>query len=337
MRPILSICIPTYNRAEYLKATLASIVDQANENIEIVVSDNASNDETLEVVEYFRKRHSALVYFRHPENIGADKNYLKVIEIATGEYCWLFGSDDLMLPGAIATIMTEITSGLDVYLCGLTLGTREMKPIANHHVLRQGKVCEFNLSCEVERLEYFARAMTTTAFFSFIGSIIVNREKWNYAALDEKFIGTLWVHVAKCFGILPLGFRLKFIDKPLLLKRGDNDSFMDKGLVHRIGISVNGYLMIGRHFFGEGSPELLHIKRTLRYEWPLIVYVALCDELRSHESDSRRHLDNMFLECFDGNDLRGFVARWTYQSGTGRRLYRLSHHFTQQIKGWVRG
>ena len=331
--PRLSICIPTFNRAEFLSATLASIGGQAESDLEIVISDNASTDDTGEVVESFAKAFPRLVYFRHSSNVGADRNYLKAVDLASGEYCWLFGSDDVMLPGAIKTVTMELSSAQDIYLCGLMLCTRDLEPIAEHHILRYGKKLEFDLSDPVERLDYFRRALTTTAFFSFLGSVIVNRRKWNTAGLDEQFVGTLWIHVTKCLRMLPLGLRLKFIAEPLLLKRGDNDSFMDQGLVERIGISVLGYLAIGTHYFGADSPELAHIKRTLRYEWPLKVYVTLRDQLDLEDDKSRRRLDEIFQTCFDGNDIGSMVARGTYRSGVCRQLYRAAHH----LKGWSIG
>jgi glycosyltransferase involved in cell wall biosynthesis len=105
MTVALSICIPTYNRAGFLAQALASILDQAPEHIEVVITDNASTDETPRIVEEFRSRHPRLVYHRWPENMGMDLNFFKAIEVASGEYCWWLGSDDILEPGAIATVL----------------------------------------------------------------------------------------------------------------------------------------------------------------------------------------------------------------------------------------
>ncbi len=337
MSPTLSVCIPTYNRGKLLKETLESIVAQANDSVEIVISDNASSDCTLEVVESFRGRIENLVYYRHPTNVGADLNYLKVAELASGEYIWLFGSDDTLLPGAIEKVFSELANSFDLYLGGLTLCNREMHPISRHHIINVKGQCEFDLSADEDRHDYFRRAMTTTAIFSFLGSIIVLREKWERSKLDPTFIGTLWTHAAKCFGILPHGLRLKVIDQSLLLKRGDNDSFMDQGLVHRIGVSVNGYLMIGRVFFGDESLEQREIKRVLRYEWPLLVYVSLYDRLPNTDKFAKTKLDELFDLCFDTGDLQGHLSRWTYKHSIGRILYRNFHPVAKRLTDWTRG
>ena len=98
-KPLLSICIPTYNRAHYLKECLDSIVAQfgdqeVRDNVEVVVSDNASPDNTCEVVEEYCRKFNNIKYFRNNENLGVDRNVINVVERANGEYCWYMGDDD---------------------------------------------------------------------------------------------------------------------------------------------------------------------------------------------------------------------------------------------------
>jgi len=85
-KPLLSICIPTYNRAEYLDKSLASIVRQNEFNselVEIVISDNASIDNTEEIVEKYKKQYNNIYYSKNNENIK-DKNFPIVIGNAHG-------------------------------------------------------------------------------------------------------------------------------------------------------------------------------------------------------------------------------------------------------------
>ena len=100
-KPLLSICIPTYNRADYLKKCLGSIVAQFNDpevcdNIEIAVSDNASPDNTREVVEEYQKNFRNIKYSRNNENLGVDRNVINVVEMASGVYGWYMGDDDVV-------------------------------------------------------------------------------------------------------------------------------------------------------------------------------------------------------------------------------------------------
>ncbi|MEI6774123.1 MAG: glycosyltransferase family 2 protein [bacterium] len=71
-KPLLSICIPTYNRQEYLKQCLDSIVNQKGfdtEKIEIVISDNASPDKTNLLVKEYQKKYKNITYSRNDQNI----------------------------------------------------------------------------------------------------------------------------------------------------------------------------------------------------------------------------------------------------------------------------
>jgi abequosyltransferase len=341
MMPRLSFCIPTHNRARFLEATLRSIVEQASNEVEIVISDNASTDETQTVVDSFRKSHPAIVYFRHEQNVGADRNYLKAVELASGDYCWLFGSDDILKPTALARILGELDSGFDLYLCGLTLCTRDMEPICDHRLLRLKSDATFDLSDSTERRRYFELAVSTTALFSFLGSLIIRKSRWDSVQIDEgKFIGTLWSHAAKVFGMIPGGLRLKYLHQSYLYKRGDNDSFLDSGIAHRIGISVYGYNLIGDSFFGRDSLEAFHIRRVLKLEWPLTAFIAVKKQV-GDDSRERQRLQEVFHACFSSPDLSGRLSGLVFRSSLlsmcYERLKQVDHFARRQLKKWAYG
>lgn len=100
----LSICIPTYNRVRYLKELLPAILDQADvECVEVVVSDNASTDDTAD---YLRSlSNQRLRWWTNETNIGGDRNFLKCVAEARGEYVWLFGDDDIMPAGVVGMVL----------------------------------------------------------------------------------------------------------------------------------------------------------------------------------------------------------------------------------------
>lgn len=107
--PLLSICIPTRNRAEALRRTLASICAQevfdATGAVEVVVSDNASDDATAEVVREFIQRHGDKVrYFRNAQNIH-DRNF--EVALARGRGALLKLNNDTLehLPGSLRTLL----------------------------------------------------------------------------------------------------------------------------------------------------------------------------------------------------------------------------------------
>ncbi|MBR7633453.1 glycosyltransferase family 2 protein [Janthinobacterium lividum] len=94
----LSICIPTYNRSGYLKRFLEKLYSEIEKfslqkQVEVIVSDNSSVDDTPTIVQAFINK--GLIYSRNENNIGPDANFLKLFEMSTGEYIWLPGDDDL--------------------------------------------------------------------------------------------------------------------------------------------------------------------------------------------------------------------------------------------------
>ena len=96
--PLLSICIPTFNRSlqvESLVRSLQKCINTLGGDIEILVSDNCSTDNTEEVVRNLSQDLNFL-YFRHEYNMGATKNYLFLMRHAKGVYLWLLGDDDII-------------------------------------------------------------------------------------------------------------------------------------------------------------------------------------------------------------------------------------------------
>jgi len=102
--PLLSLCIPTWARRSLLKDLLDTVDRQNLDDVEIVLSDNHSVDGTRELFASYAKRWPRTVYQEHPENAGFDWNIYRAAALATGEYCWLMGDDDLLLPGAFARL-----------------------------------------------------------------------------------------------------------------------------------------------------------------------------------------------------------------------------------------
>lgn len=90
---LVSLCIPTYNRSEVLDICIQSIVNQKCfiENVEIVISDNASTDSTKEVVEkYILKYPNNIIYHRNEVNIGMEENFISALNLANGKLLRLF-------------------------------------------------------------------------------------------------------------------------------------------------------------------------------------------------------------------------------------------------------
>ncbi|MBF0327725.1 MAG: glycosyltransferase family 2 protein [Nitrospirae bacterium] len=277
----LSICIPVYNFGAFIGETLASIIPQATEEVEIVIVDGASTDNTAEVITSVQRTFPRLRYHRLEKKGGIDRDMAKSVELAQGEYCWLFGGDDIMIPGAIADILRQVQEGHDIYLCESILCRSDMTPIGKHNLLAADDGQVFDLGDHAVRVDYFSRARNTAAFFSFCSSLIFKKARWAAVLTDDKFVGSHWDHVARFFRIIPHGLRVKYLSVPHLSKRGDNDSFINQGIVNRYRITIEGFDRLSRAFFDSGSNEDFHIRRTMKAEHNLKAFLdakLLCNE-----------------------------------------------------------
>lgn len=122
-RKLLSLCVPTYNRAACLRRLLDNLVPQILEleqRAEICISDNASSDGTRDVVGDFQRRYPGLVRYRaNPENLGFDKNVFAVVTMAEGEFVWTFSDDDLIAPHGVRQVVRVINEAKDRQMGGL--------------------------------------------------------------------------------------------------------------------------------------------------------------------------------------------------------------------------
>ena len=97
---LLSICIPTFNRASSLDNCLNSILISSHDlnfNFEICVSDNFSECDNESIINIYKKKLN-INYNKNSKNLGHGKNLLKAVSMAKGDYVWTLGDDDLLLP-----------------------------------------------------------------------------------------------------------------------------------------------------------------------------------------------------------------------------------------------
>ena len=135
--PLLSICIPTFNRAALLELMLASLYRQISHlkgRVEMVVSDNASSDNTWQIVlAYKDKPYVRIVKLEDPSTVLG--NFASVIEAASGEYVWIVGDDDWILPGGVNHVVAAIAGNpkIDYVFANYFCDTIERRD----HLIRQ--------------------------------------------------------------------------------------------------------------------------------------------------------------------------------------------------------
>lgn len=261
----IAFCIPTYNFAEFLPATLDSIISQADDNIEIVLVDGGSTDATDEVVQLYQRQFPRITYFKRAKNCGVDRDIAKTIELAKSDYCWLFSADDILMPNAIKTMHTLTQTGdWNVLVTNFLICDSKLKPVARHEIFSSNKDLLFDWSDPDQRQEHFQKAITSTAFGSYISSVVVDRAEWLRADCCEAFYGSCWIIAAKIMSMAKNQLSLYYHDEELLLKRGDNDSFISRGIPWRVRLQLQGFPRIAESIFGEASPEHQAFKKVAR-------------------------------------------------------------------------
>lgn len=284
----LSICIPTYNRAAFLGQALDSIIAQATDEVEIVISDNASTDDTEALVRDYQARFPRLRYHRNPENLGADRNFLKVVEIAQGEYGWLLGSDDALAEGAVATVLSRLGRA-DVYLSDVQKRSFAMDRVIEPHHRMYDVAPDTTWDCSQpnQLFQYFATVAGKPDLFSlfgYISSLIVRRSAWMAQPVIDELIGSCWIHAARIFQMMKAGARLEYLGLPLVLNRCGNDSFQATvGYTRRRLIDLD-YPRVARAVFSD-EPEVLQQVTLIDARQFFNLRVMLSDKRAAIEAD----------------------------------------------------
>src|SRR5208283_1890789 len=162
---ILSICIPTYNRAKALDRLLGNLeleIKGISELLEICVSDNGSNDDTSRVLDRWEKK-LPLARRKNEKNMGYDLNALEVTKMGSGMFLWHVGDDDLVVEGSVRRLVNDLIS----------LEDKEIGVVYLNANLRNRWVVHFDFN----KFGIFPRERIPAPLnISFGGSICLNRD-----------------------------------------------------------------------------------------------------------------------------------------------------------------
>jgi glycosyltransferase involved in cell wall biosynthesis len=186
-RPLFSVCIPAYNRARHLQALLDSIYVQDYRAFEIIICEDFSR-ERAQIAAIIRKYADSypgtLRYNENEANLGYDANIRRLVEKASGEYCFFMGNDDLMCPGALSEVAGILARHQNIGLVLKSYAWFDANPEKiNQEVRYFGEEREFAPGKEAVRI-CFRRS-------GVISGYIVHRDSAHAAATD-KFDGSLY-------------------------------------------------------------------------------------------------------------------------------------------------
>lgn len=247
----LSICIPTYNRARFLPALLDSLLDADLDEIHVAISDNASTDNTEEVIEPYRARFPHFDYRRNDSNLGPDRNYLAAADMAKGEYGIIMGSDDAFCPGAMGKIFCLLDRNPDIVAYNVVHCAYDMTPMfRSQFATFSAEPAVLEIRNEDDIVEYLGRCHSIAAAFSYLSSIIFKVERWRAYSCPDVLIGSAYPHSGILFMMMRDGCRFIYTHDWLVRNRGSNDSFHPGDMYSRILLDLNGYDLLAKTIFG---------------------------------------------------------------------------------------
>ena len=169
-RPLLTLAVPTFNRSRFLATFLAAIAPQlkGESRVEFLISDNASPDDTGELVRRYASQGLTLRYIRNDTNVGADRNILQCFEQASGKYVWICGDDDVVEPTGLERLLAHLESAPEYDIVFLEA--------RGFHGIYSPQTPKFP-----ERVSIFTNAKEAArhvhVFFTFISRTIVNEHR----------------------------------------------------------------------------------------------------------------------------------------------------------------
>jgi glycosyltransferase involved in cell wall biosynthesis len=116
-RPLVSIGLPIYNEEDHLSQALDSLLGQDYENIEVIISDNASIDSTPQICKDYAARDARVRYHRNETNIGGINNFNRVFELAQGEFFMWAAGHDVRHPAQVSSCLEVLLEDTAVVLC----------------------------------------------------------------------------------------------------------------------------------------------------------------------------------------------------------------------------
>jgi glycosyltransferase involved in cell wall biosynthesis len=117
MKPIISICVPTYNGSQFLAECLDSILLQTFLNFELVIVDDRSSDRTVEIAQSYADKDIRITVIENTQNLGLVGNWNRCIELSQCEWVKFVFQDDKIAPNCLERMLVESTPDCDLVFC----------------------------------------------------------------------------------------------------------------------------------------------------------------------------------------------------------------------------
>ena len=205
MEKVLTICIPTYNRASKLDECLTRIFSLKKcDEVNVIISDNASSDNTKEVAERWMKKQSNVSYQRQEKNMGPDVNFDSVLHKVKTKYALLLGDDDL-LPEGFLEYYTKELAGKDYSF----VKVGHYKELKRKQVYQRNEVDKYLLDIGI--------------FCTFMSTMIFNTEILNKIKDVSEYHGSSLYQTKLMFECITFSDLPMLLDESYTIITGPND------------------------------------------------------------------------------------------------------------------
>lgn len=295
-RPLLTIAIPTFNRKDCLKLLLSILIEQIADNrTELIISDNASTDGTAEIVDQFARHGARIRYTKNAANIGPDGNILQCYNMAQGEYVWIVGDDDVIVPDGLRQVLSVLEKR-EIDLLYVTSYGFKGKYVPVAALSSEPTLVEF-----ADTVDF---ALNVYTGLTFISGNIVRKEKIEADAHSDfsKLVGTNLVQLSWIFTLLANEPKCAILLDRLVASKQDNS-----GGHATCKVFGENLKEIVRRFLGEDNEiGRAVLNRTLQSWFPwAMVQGRSTNSNRYIPEDPAEILRNLY-----GDDFRYWIFLW---------------------------
>ena len=193
-KPLVSIGLPVFNGEKFLESSIDTLLSQSYQNIEVIVSDNASTDKTQLIVERYCSKDDRVKYHRHEKNLGASLNYNSTFEMSDGKYFKWAAHDDIIHKNYIEQCVIAMEGDDSLSLVHPLTGQIDGKGAVTEHLYtsRDTVIPETTSKRELYRILIQDRGAWVRIFGLIRSSVLKNTPLIdNYVGSDLTLLGEL--------------------------------------------------------------------------------------------------------------------------------------------------
>lgn len=289
-RPLLSVCIPTYNRIGYLLENLNVLMPQVKncQSVEVLVNDNGSTDNTSGILKAKCEENNWNIDIkRNDENIYFIDNFKDVIDRSAGKYIFLLGDDDILSPDFLSAVLPILNEErYSILHFNRLIGNENCS--LNHLHDREFKEVKEDLPFE----EFVSRVMSSPNFMS---SQIFSRIVWEKGAKyyrTDRYYGYEFLS-REYFGAL--GSRCLYYYMPLVLMRNPVRTWTRQNFLYIMIGMFNIFNDLDNEIPGVKEKWAHRIRRTHFYDFHLMLNCLSRD--RDLYRQYRKNINEICINC----------------------------------------